>query len=164
MIIFYFGLVLFLSVFLSERNKPFEDGLAVAVFYGGYLTFIGAILFALKDVSVSLSINNNEVIYRKWVYLFIKTERIALLDVEKLDVVTSITSGAKLIFVLKNGDKKQVGLFYFKEVIGEIKGVILGKYAPNNPKLKLGVDIAKTISMNSYVKFNTVYLEESSIE
>lgn len=89
MIIFYFGLVLFLSVFLSERNKPFEDGLAVAVFYGGYLTFIGAILFALKDVSVSLSINNNEVIYRKWVYLFIKTERIALL--KKLKKLISVT-------------------------------------------------------------------------
>lgn len=164
MTIFYFGLVLFLSVFINERNRPFEDGLAVAVFYGGYLAFIGIIFFVLRDVSVSFTINGNEIIYRRWVCLFIKTERILLEDIERVDAVTSLFSGAMLVFELKNGKKRKINLFYFKDVIGETEAVTFGKYVPNSIELFLGLKIAKTISMNSQIKFNTIYLENSSIE
>jgi hypothetical protein len=156
----YISIIVGISIPFLEPNIPYASDFNMVCTYIIAFTAFSLGIVGIPFISIKLEVNDVEIKETSWSYSFSsKQVSYKIKDLEKIELGYSVFNKSHLLLFFLNGETKKIRLGYYDSSEGCNESVSLKQGAPGDANLLMGVRLAKTISTNSQIKFNTTYLE-----
>lgn len=153
--IFYASFFVSIPMFFVNTDSMSGTKLMPVFWYLMTLCLFVAPIIYLSRITISLTFNNDEVMVRRWKYVYSVESIIQFKDIEKLDVYYDVFTKSQLIIILKDLKVIKVDIQDLILTKGELEQVRLSQYASSDPKLLNALRVAKSMSAKGAISFSS---------